>query len=88
MGTLLVGFLIKLFDIPGAVVGLVGGWYSRNWVHMLIVAVFGGSIGEIVLYLRQDAREFDVTVWLAGVAACFAWAALARGVRGILRRPD
>ena len=88
MESLLVGFLVKLFDIPGAVVGLVAGWFARTWWQMIVAAFIGGSFGEVVLYLRQDAREFDITVWLVGVVACFAWAALSRGIKAVLRRSN
>ena len=88
MSSLLVGFLVKLFDIPAAVIGLLGGWYARIWPHAIIAAFVGGSFGEIVLYLRQDAREFSVIIWLIGVAACFAWVVLARAIRRMLERAD
>ncbi len=88
MSSLFVGFLVKLFDIPGAVIGLTGGWFAQNWVHAVIAAFIGGSAGEIVLYLREDAREFSPVVWLVGVAACFAWAALARWIRSVLKRSN
>ena len=77
MSYILVGFLIKLLDIPGAMIGLVGGWFSKSWLHVAIVALAGGSAGEIILYFTQDERKFDPVIWLVGVAACFAWAAAA-----------
>ena len=47
MESLLIGFLVKLFDIPGAVIGLTGGWWAKNWFHAAIAAVIGGSFGEL-----------------------------------------
>ncbi len=74
MNSLVVGFLVKLLDIPAAAIGLVGGWYARRWLHVVITAFIGGSAGEIILYVMEDTRKFNLTIWLVGVAACFAWA--------------
>ena len=86
MSSLFVGFLVKLLDIPAAAIGLVGGWYSRNWLHVVITAFIGGSAGEIILYFREDTAKFDMRIWLVGVAACFAWAAAAYWIRSPRRR--
>ncbi len=81
MSWLIVGFLIKLLDIPGAVIGLSGGWLAKRWLHVTLAAFVGGSAGEIALFVFKDTREFSVIVWLAGVAASFVWAAFAYGIR-------
>jgi len=86
MDYLIVGFLAKLLDMPAAGIGLLGGWYARNWLHLVIVAFIGGSAGEVILYLREDARAFDPVIWLVGVAACFAWAIVAYLIRAWLSR--
>lgn len=88
MDSLIVGFLVKLLDIPAAFVGIFGGWYSKTWLHVVIVAFIGGSIGEIVLFVLRDARKFDLTVWLVGVAACFTWAAAAYLIRTLRNRSE
>lgn len=88
MDVLVVGFLVKLLDIPAAAIGLVGGWYSRNWIHLVITAFIGGSAGEVILYLREDTREFDLTIWLVGVVACFVWALVAFLIRRLLNRSN
>lgn len=86
MSYLLVGFLVKLFDIPAAVIGLVGGWFANNWIYLVCVAFIGGSIGEVTLFLLQDTRKFSPVIWLVGVAACLAWALLAYWIRASLRK--
>ncbi len=86
METLAVGFLVKLFDIPGAVIGLSGGWLSKRWWHLALTALIGGSAGEAFLYFVRGTRDFDPTVWLAGVAASFVWAMLSFTVKRVLQR--
>ncbi len=81
MSYLIVGFLVKLLDIPGAVIGLMGGWYSKRWLHVILTAFVGGSAGEIALFVLKDTREFSLIVWLVGVAASFVWAAFAYWIR-------
>ena len=88
MNFLVIGFLVKLLDIPAAALGLLGGWYAKNWLHLVIVAFIGGSAGEVILYLQEDARAFDVVIWLVGVAACFAWAVVAFWIRSWLSRSN
>ncbi len=88
MKSLVVGFLVKLLDIPGAIIGLVGGWYARSWLHVVIIAFIGGSAGEVILYVFQDPRKFNLVIWLVGVAACFAWAAMAFWIRSIYGRSN
>jgi len=88
MNSLVVGFLVKLLDIPGATIGLVGGWYARSWLHVVITAFIGGSAGEVILYLLRATYQFNPIIWSVGVAACFAWAASAYWVRSIRRRSD
>ncbi len=86
MSALVVGFLVKLLDIPGAVIGLVGGWYSRNWLHLVLTAFVGGSAGEIALYFLNDDRQFSPVIWLVGVAACFTWAVGTKWIRSRLKK--
>jgi hypothetical protein len=86
MDILVVGFLAKLLDIPAAAIGLVGGWFSRNWFHRVLTAFIGGSAGEVILYMREDTREFDPVIWLVGVAACFAWVLVAYLISSWLSR--
>ena len=81
MSYLIVGFLIKLLDIPGAVIGLTGGWFAKKWLHVILAGLVGGSAGEVALFMLKDTREFSVVVWLAGVAASLVWAAFAYGIR-------
>ena len=86
MSALVIGFLVKLLDIPGAVIGLVGGWYSRSWLHLALTALAGGSAGEIALYVLNDDMQFDPVIWLVGIAACFAWAVGANWIRSRLKK--
>ena len=86
METLLTGLMIKLLDMPGAMVGLVGGWISKNWLHVVLTAFVGGSFGEIILYALKDSRDFNPVIWLAGIAACFVWAAASFLIRKVLKR--
>ena len=88
MDTLIVGFFVKLLDIPAASIGLLGGWFARSWYHLVIVAFIGGSVGEMILYVVKDTREFNPVIWLVGVAACFAWACAAFWVRSLRDRSD
>ena len=88
MSSLAVGFLVKLLDIPGVMIGLTGGWFARNWFHLVITAFIGGSAGEVVLYLIEDTREFNPVIWLVGVAACLAWAAVAYWIRSLRNRSN
>ena len=88
MSSLAIGFLVKLLDIPSAIIGLIGGWYAKGWFHVVITAFVGGSAGEIVLYVLQDTREFNVIVWLVGVTACFAWATFAYWIRSVRSRSE
>ncbi len=88
MSYLVVGFLVKLLDIPGAVIGLIGGWHAKRWLHIALTAFIGGSAGEVTLFVLKDTRAFSVIVWLVGVAACFTWAVFAYWIRSRLSKSN
>ena len=82
--------IVRLLDPATIVLAAIGGWFSRAWWQVALVAVGVAAVVEIVLFATQLTRVFNPLIFLIGVICAGIWGAIAFRFKSLRnkRRPE